>query len=566
MLRALDDRLTADPGFQRDYPAEAAALAALAEPRVATAHRYIASAGGAVVAVIRRKLDGAPLSEVLARLPHGLDSQTAATVVRDVLVALDALHGRGVAHRSVHPDRVVVEPDGTCVLVDAALAPRAVDDDPAAAMAADVAAIPDLYALCASAWQPETKPRTLREQAEAARLEGMRGVLHAALVAARDAGQSTDADQGTGVRSVEPDGAPDAAVAGAAETGTGTGAAEAGAPGAASPAALTAAEMLGALHAVVADSFDSGWDGLGRAQLAAAVAAHRQPQLRVIDFLPPHRLPKLSVGRGTHAGARRDNRELLDATGRVLRQMWKQLAELWLGRRARERDSGRASHALRPPTTPSFTRYAAPLIAFLLTFGLVVIVLSAARSSSVQAISTPSRAPTTAAARAQPSGVASPSSGGAVTTPAGATSSATNVARGENPPPKGATAPAEVSSARAVAPTTVTSLTVSGLGYDGHGNQVQAVVNVKTSGTASVTVVVVFEPPDGWNTIPGGTKTHRYTLSGHTQYTITANVHIPHYCSFFEQYTVAYVHVTATVPPSHGAQASATRELLSDYC
>ena len=123
-LRCLDLGLAADPGFQGAYPAETSALAALDDPRVAPPEHYVVGATGRIIAVVRRHIDGTPLSALLDQRSRGFDWQTAAVVVIDVLAALNALHGRGVPHRSVHPNQVLVGVDGVCVLVDIGLVRR----------------------------------------------------------------------------------------------------------------------------------------------------------------------------------------------------------------------------------------------------------------------------------------------------------------------------------------------------------------------------------------------------------------------------------------------------------
>ncbi len=126
VMHCLPDELVLDPGFQQAYRAECAAMAALGEPRVAEPLSYIMDAGGRIVATVRRHFPGVPLSELLtrARGGRGLDAQAAATVASDVLVALDALHRRGVAHRRLEPTEIIVGRTGECVVVGAGLAVR----------------------------------------------------------------------------------------------------------------------------------------------------------------------------------------------------------------------------------------------------------------------------------------------------------------------------------------------------------------------------------------------------------------------------------------------------------
>lgn len=154
VMHCLPDELIKDPGFQQAYRAESAALAALGEPRLAEPLSYIMDAAGRIVAVVRRHFPGVPLGELLTgyKAGRGLDAQAAATVVSDVLVALDALHRRGVAHRRLDADQVIVSRGGECVVVGAGLAARPVGEsgggDLGAAMAFDLAAVLELFALC----------------------------------------------------------------------------------------------------------------------------------------------------------------------------------------------------------------------------------------------------------------------------------------------------------------------------------------------------------------------------------------------------------------------------------
>src|SRR5258708_34750673 len=114
--------------------------------------------------------------------------------------------------------------------------------------------------------------------------------------------------------------------------------------------------------------------------------------------------------------------------------------------------------------------------------------------------------------------------------------------------------------------TAVAALTVTAFGYVGYGNLAQAVIEVRTAGPGSVALAVTFAQPDGWEGGSAWSKAHRYTLSGHTDYTLTVTARIPRLCFFFLREQVAVVRVTATVPPSRAPAASASRGLWSDRC
>jgi hypothetical protein len=245
----LDTELVSDPGFQSAYPGEAAALSGLQERRIASPERYVVDPMGRIVSVIRQFFDSAPLSALLALRPRGLDAQTAASVVNDVLTALCALHQRGVPHRSVGAGQVLVGADGVCVLVDIGLVPRTAPPDAAsptrdpaenaaaiarerqAAMAEDLAAAADLFAACVAP-----------------------GRLRASLLPAR--------------RVAPPDGVPDSVP-------DRLNAVLATAKGPQPPGLCTAAELLAAF-AKATKAFDAGWDERGRERLAALVQDNLQ--------------------------------------------------------------------------------------------------------------------------------------------------------------------------------------------------------------------------------------------------------------------------------------------------
>lgn len=177
-ITRLGAHLVADPGFQRRYPAEVSALNGLDEPWVAAPTGYLLDNAGRIVASLRRHVPGPRLAAFLEHHPRGLDAQTTTLIALDVLTALSALHARGVGHRAVSAANVVIDGDGTCVLVDVGLTPRTGPDGLARTVATDLAWFADLVALCLAgrpvgrrrrqaplqmgAWLPKTVPEPVR--------------------------------------------------------------------------------------------------------------------------------------------------------------------------------------------------------------------------------------------------------------------------------------------------------------------------------------------------------------------------------------------------------------------
>ncbi|WP_370128283.1 hypothetical protein [Streptacidiphilus sp. EB103A] len=271
VVSVLDTELVSDSGFQSAYPAEAAALAGLEERRVAPPERYVVDAMGRVISVVRRFFDSTPLSTLLAQRPRGLDPQTAAAVLNDVLTALCALHQQGVPHRRVRADQVLVGTDGVCVLVNVGLSPRlragssgltsimqnsAADEatsarEREAAMAGDLSAAADLFAACLAP-----------------------GLLLGALLPPRKGAQRPDG---------APDSVPDRLIAVLAR--------------AKYPDPhehCTAAELLAAFTTAT-KAFDSGWDERCRERLAALVQDNREAPAASTEVLRVRRSRRLPL-------------------------------------------------------------------------------------------------------------------------------------------------------------------------------------------------------------------------------------------------------------------------------
>lgn len=176
--RRLGEELAGDVGFQFFFPTEVTALQDLDLPSLAAPVSYLRDASGRVAACLRRHVAGMRLSDVLKHHPRGLDSQTTTVIAWDVLTALAALHARGIGHRAVTAENVIVDTAGVCVLVDVGLAPRPAGQTLDSLVATDLTWFADLITLCLAggpagrrrrdvpprmgAWLPRTLPEPLR--------------------------------------------------------------------------------------------------------------------------------------------------------------------------------------------------------------------------------------------------------------------------------------------------------------------------------------------------------------------------------------------------------------------
>jgi serine/threonine-protein kinase len=101
-VKFLAPHLAALPDFERRLEREARAMALLDHPGIVDVHDFGREDG--VGFIVMEYVDGRPLSELVPLAPD-----RAIAVARDVLAALAYAHGRGVVHRDVKPQNILVD-------------------------------------------------------------------------------------------------------------------------------------------------------------------------------------------------------------------------------------------------------------------------------------------------------------------------------------------------------------------------------------------------------------------------------------------------------------------------
>ncbi|HEX9190100.1 MAG TPA: serine/threonine-protein kinase, partial [Vicinamibacteria bacterium] len=119
-LKVLPREFLHDPGFKDRFHREAKALAKLEHPNIVPIYNYDIDEKEGIPWMAMRLVPGGSLSQRLkeGRLPHARSVE----ILRGVADALDHAHGKGVVHRDVKPQNVLLDEGGRVYLADFGIA------------------------------------------------------------------------------------------------------------------------------------------------------------------------------------------------------------------------------------------------------------------------------------------------------------------------------------------------------------------------------------------------------------------------------------------------------------
>ena len=122
-IKVIDTPFRADPSYVRRFELEAQAVAQLDHPNIVRLYRYGEARGLLYMAM--QYIEGADFDSVLESYRRNGDlipSQDANRIIRELCLALDYGHGRGVIHRDVKPSNIILNGQGHPYLTDFGLA------------------------------------------------------------------------------------------------------------------------------------------------------------------------------------------------------------------------------------------------------------------------------------------------------------------------------------------------------------------------------------------------------------------------------------------------------------
>ena len=116
-IKVLPPQTAGDPSFAERFALEARAIGKLRHPNIVTAYDF--STNGDLAYLVSDFIDGGTLAD---QLGAPLPLEYALTILTPIASALDYAHARGVVHRDIKPQNILLTHDGTPVLTDFGLA------------------------------------------------------------------------------------------------------------------------------------------------------------------------------------------------------------------------------------------------------------------------------------------------------------------------------------------------------------------------------------------------------------------------------------------------------------
>ncbi len=123
-IKVLAERFSSDESFRRRFQREAAAIAALNHPGIVRVYDF--DQVDKALFIVMEYVEGTTLRALLQER-GALPLQQALDIIQQLLSAVSAAHGRGVVHRDLKPDNVILSTEGKAKVMDFGISKMLVD-------------------------------------------------------------------------------------------------------------------------------------------------------------------------------------------------------------------------------------------------------------------------------------------------------------------------------------------------------------------------------------------------------------------------------------------------------
>ena len=123
VVKVIDPPFRDDPDYVMRFEREARAISQLDHPNIVKLFRFDEQDGWLYMAM--QYVDGVDLSVTLASLrseKRYIEAQDASRIIREICLALDYAHSKGVIHRDIKPANILIDQNGHAILSDFGLA------------------------------------------------------------------------------------------------------------------------------------------------------------------------------------------------------------------------------------------------------------------------------------------------------------------------------------------------------------------------------------------------------------------------------------------------------------
>jgi|GEM_PF-455605 len=127
VIKLMNPEVASSPEFADRFIGEAALGRSIKHPNFVDIHDVIVEPHTDTMAIVMDLVEGRPLDK---RIPEGgMSVEAALPIIEQLSDALDHIHKQGIIHRDLKPDNIIVQPDGTPIILDMGIAKDTTDSD-----------------------------------------------------------------------------------------------------------------------------------------------------------------------------------------------------------------------------------------------------------------------------------------------------------------------------------------------------------------------------------------------------------------------------------------------------